>query len=213
MGLSHQKSLPPNLNHGQPEEPDTGSQTCQRRVHHSTNVDTHIKLHTALSSEDSRVLGVTLLNFSPSFPTLVLPLSWQKLLTPLPPAITLSLSLSSLSFQLPCVFFPLSLTLCSFTLFKLLTSNPSITITYCTWIVLLHPSPVPFFHLFYLLPPSYLTHLPPLFKQSDCSSTLVCSNSPCLSLSLRRPLCSLNSALICLLLLFGAWPWLQLLFP
>lgn len=152
LGLSHQKSLPPNLNHGQPEEPDTRSQTCQRRVHYSTNVDTHINLHTALSCEDSRVLGVTLLNFSLSFPTLVLPLSWQKLLAPLPPAITLSLSLSSLSFQLPCVFFPLSLTLCSFTLFKLLTSNPSILLTapgsFC-YIPLLFHSPIfsTFYHL------------------------------------------------------------------
>lgn len=75
----------------------------------------HINLHAPLSPADSGVLRVTLLNFSPSFPSLVFPLSWQELLAPLPPAITLSLSLSYshpfnslLSFQLPRVFFSLS---------------------------------------------------------------------------------------------------------
>lgn len=81
------------------------------------DVDTHISLHTPLSSADSGALRVTLLNFSPSFSSPVLPLSWQELLSPLPPAITLFAVSPLLSpFQLlavipapPCFLLSLSL--------------------------------------------------------------------------------------------------------
>lgn len=109
---------------GQAEELDTSSPTCQLSVHRSPAVDKH--MHTSANTHHSPlqtegVLRVMLLNFSPSFPTLVLPLSWQKLLAPFPLAITLSVSLlavisAPLCFLLPFFHLPL---------FKLLTSIPS----------------------------------------------------------------------------------------
>ncbi len=62
-------------------------------IQHCRHAHAHINLHTLLSSADSGVLRVTLLNFSPSFSLLVLPLSWQEQLGPFLPAITLLQSL------------------------------------------------------------------------------------------------------------------------
>lgn len=163
----------------------------------------HTSSNTPFSSADSGVLGVTLLNFSPSFSSLLLLLSWQELLAPLPPAITLLLSLPyshpfnpSLPIPAPPCFplFSLSRSFCSFTLVKFWTSNPPFFSSYCTWTALVSlPLFFSFTHL--LTPPN--SHL-----SSPCwSSQFGPPAGPTQTLSLRLPLCSCNSALICLLLL------------
>lgn len=160
LGLSLQKSPPPRLDDGQGEELDTSSQTCQLSAHRSPAVDKHMRTsanthRSPLQTEG--VLRVMLLNFSPSFPTLVLPLSWQKLLAPLPPAITLSQSLSTLSFQLPRVFFSLSFHLL---LFSLLTSQ--------TLFFFLTPESFDYISIFFIL----FSHLPSLLSSSHITRRL-----------------------------------------
>lgn len=103
---------------------------------HAASDDVDTQMHTSASTHhsffaDSGVLRCTLLNFSPSPPSVVLPLLWQKLLAHLPPAITLLLSL-----QLPSVFFSSSLS--SFRLVKFLTSNLFFFFFHCTCLALVH---------------------------------------------------------------------------